>query len=119
MIIVVLIALGAIVVVGSLAYVLYYQLTRAKGDVFTLRQELSRTRARHEAATLAAQQAQRKCEQALNQLEKALTNTGHALDIADQIGVVSEQLRTLTEYMVPDQPVQRGRHIKAVPEMIA
>jgi hypothetical protein len=111
MIIVVLIAVGAIAVTGSLAYALYYQLTKAKGDLFTLRQELSRSRARHQAASEAAQEAQRKCEAALNQLEKALNNTGHALDIADQIGVVSQQLGELVDYMAPEQ---RGRHMKVI-----
>jgi hypothetical protein len=119
MIIVVLIAAGTCVVTGALAYVLYYQLTRAKGQLFAARQELSRTRARHEAATRAAQEAQQRCAQALNQLENALTNTSHALDIADQIGVVSVQLSELVTYMAPEEPIRRGRHIKAVPEMIA
>jgi hypothetical protein len=103
-------------VLGAAILVLTRMLTKAKEALFAARQEAVHAQARQEASRRAARLAEQRCVQALANLQQSLDHTGEALEIAEDIQVVSQQIHGLTEYITGpvDAPltVQRrpGRH---------
>src|SRR5438046_829350 len=86
-------------ILGAAILVLVRSLTKSKEALFAARQEAVRAQARQDAAKRAARLAEQRCVQALANLQQSLDHTGEALEIADGIQVVSQQIHGLTEYI--------------------
>jgi hypothetical protein len=105
-----------VVLPGAVSLYLYYRLTKVKEALFAARRQVAHAQARHEGARRAAHVAETRCTQVLAQMEKALAQTGEALEIAGHIELVSQQIHGLIEYIANPQdapiPLQHepGRH---------
>jgi hypothetical protein len=109
-------AAAGYLILGAAILVLVRLLVRAKEALFAARQEAVRAQARQEASRRAARLAEQRCVRALANLQQSLDHTGEALEIAEDIQVVSQQIHGLTEYITgpldAPPPVLRrpGRH---------
>ena len=105
----------AVALPGAVIWFLYYRLTKTKEALFAAKRQAAHAQARHEGARRAAQVAEKRCTQVLGQMEKALTQTGEALEIAGHIELVSQQLHGLIDYIAnpldaPPLQHEPGRH---------
>ena len=109
-------AAGGYLILGAVVLVLVRLLAGAKEALFAARQDAARAQARQDAAKRAARVAEQQCVQALANVQQSLAHTGQALEIAEDIQVVSQQIHGLTDYITgpleTPAPVQRrpGRH---------
>jgi hypothetical protein len=109
-------AVAGYLILGAVILYLIRSLTKAKEALFAARQEAVHAQARQDASRQAARTAEQRCVRALANLQQSLDHTGEALEIAEDIQVVSQQVHGLTEYItgpadIPP-PVRRrpGRH---------
>ncbi len=106
----------AVAVSATACLYLYRRLTKTNEAMFTARRQAAHAAARHEGARRAAQVAEKRCSQLLGQMEKALAQTGQALEVAGTIELVSQQLHGLIAYIANplEAPVplqhEPGRH---------
>ncbi len=94
--------LYAVLAYAALAAVimcLIWRLTKAREALAGARRTAAHAQARQQAAKQAARMADQRCRNALGQIERSLTQTGQALEIAGHIKLVSQQVNGLIQYI--------------------
>ena len=101
---------GYLILAGAI-YFLYYKLTKAKEALFAARRHAVHADANFEAAKQAARLAEKRCVQALQNVQLSLSQADKAMEVAGHIQVVSEQVHYLTECIAgPLEAAPAGRH---------
>ena len=108
---IILIAILGYLILGGVVVYLLKRLSRAKGELFAARRQAVHARANFDAAKNAARLAEKRCVQALQNVQMSLTQAGKAMEVAGHIHVVSEQIHFLTEAITgPLEEGPSGRH---------
>ena len=101
---------GYLILAGAI-YFLYYKLTKAKEALFAARRHAVHADANFEAAKQAARLAEKRCVQALQNVQLSLSQADKAMEVAGHIQVVSEQVHYITECLTgPREAMPAGRH---------
>jgi len=105
--------LYAVLAFAALAAVimcLIWRLTKAREALAGARRTAAHAQARQQAAKQAARMADQRCRNALGQIERSLTQTGQALEIAGHIKLVSQQVNGLIQYITGpfEEPTAAG-----------
>jgi hypothetical protein len=108
---IILIAILGYLILGGVIAFLLKRLSKAKGELFAARRQAVHLQASFDAAKNAARLAEKRCVQALHNVQSSLTQAGKAMEVAGHIHVVSQQIHYLTEAITgPLEEGPSGRH---------
>lgn len=107
----------AFAMLGLFVLFLFGRMSKAKGELYAARREITRIRVRHDEAAKAAMRAEARCRELASHMQSALSNTNQALDVAQHVEMVEGLLREFIDFVTqPELDKPAARHAVPVPD---